>query len=90
MNNWFSPNAEFLKCCVRDFKTHFYECDFRIGPNGGDNHMLKEFLEGSYMCHQGRCYQRPLEKALKKTCVAEVHEIFKDHGDPVIKAFDLG
>lgn len=90
MNDWFSPNAEFMKCCLRDFKDHFYECDFKIGPNGGENKMLKEFVEGSKLCHQGRCFQKPLEHSLQKTCVAEVHEIFKDHGDPIVKSFNLG
>ncbi|EDV92037.1 GH24694 [Drosophila grimshawi] len=79
-NNWYSANAEFLDCCVRDLKSHGYECEYFAGPNGGDAKLLVEFLHNVEKCYFDECIKRPPGKSLKQTCLATVRSPAPDHG----------
>ncbi|KAH8276383.1 beta-1,3-galactosyltransferase 5 [Drosophila bipectinata] len=88
-NDWFSANAEFLDCCVRDLKQHSYECEYSIGPNGGDDRLLVEFLHNVEKCYFDECVKRPAGKSLKETCVAAAKSRAPEHGLAEIKPVKL-
>ncbi|XP_023167765.2 beta-1,3-galactosyltransferase brn [Drosophila hydei] len=79
-NNWYSANAEFLDCCVRDLKLHGYECEYFAGPNGADAKLLVEFLHNVEKCYFDECIKRPPGKSLKQTCLATVKSPAPEHG----------
>ncbi|XP_017871937.1 PREDICTED: beta-1,3-galactosyltransferase 1 [Drosophila arizonae] len=79
-NNWYSANAEFLDCCVRDLKLHSYECEYFAGPNGADAKLLVEFLHNVEKCYFDECIKRPPGKSLKQTCLATVKSPAPEHG----------
>ncbi|KAH8288272.1 hypothetical protein KR044_013072 [Drosophila immigrans] len=79
-NAWYSANAEFLDCCVRDLKLHGYECEYFAGPNGGDAKLLVEFLHNVEKCYFDECSKRPAGKSLKETCLASVKSPAPEHG----------
>ncbi|XP_060663085.1 beta-1,3-galactosyltransferase brn [Drosophila nasuta] len=79
-NAWYSANAEFLDCCVRDLKQHGYECEYFAGPNGGDAKLLVEFLHNVEKCYFDECSKRPAGKSLKETCLASVKSPAPEHG----------
>ncbi|KAM7350493.1 beta-1,3-galactosyltransferase 5 isoform 2-T2 [Cochliomyia hominivorax] len=90
LNDWFSANAEFLNCCVKDLKLNSLECDYFVGPNGGDAKLLIEFLHNVEKCYYDECTKRGKEQNLKNTCVAEYKHIMPDHGEAKIKPVKLG
>ncbi|KAH8388090.1 hypothetical protein KR093_011614 [Drosophila rubida] len=79
-NAWYSANGEFLDCCVRDLKLHGYECEYFVGPNGGDAKLLIEFLHNVEKCYFDECSKRPAGKSLKQTCLASVKSPAPEHG----------
>uniref|UniRef100_W8BXP2 Hexosyltransferase n=1 Tax=Ceratitis capitata TaxID=7213 RepID=W8BXP2_CERCA len=90
LNAWYSANAEFIDCCVRDLKQpSSYECEYFVGPNGGDNKLLVEFLHNVEKCYFDECTKRPPEKSLKKTCVASAKHLLPDHGSVHVKQVTL-
>lgn len=89
LNSWFSANSEFLDCCVRDLKDFSYECEYYVGPNGGDSKLIVEFLHNVEKCYFGECVKRSAEKSLKQTCVASAKHIIPDHGEALIRAVKL-
>ncbi|XP_011211781.2 beta-1,3-galactosyltransferase 5 [Bactrocera dorsalis] len=90
LNAWYSANAEFMDCCVRDLKSQSsYECEYFVGPNGGDNKMLVEFLHNVEKCYFDECSKRPPEKSLKKTCVGSAKHLLPDHGSGQVKQVAL-
>lgn len=64
----FTPNSEFLQCCLQDFNKDLY-CDINIGPNGGDNNMFYHFNKQAKKCFHGKCKRRL--KSIDESCVAE-------------------
>ncbi|EDV45341.1 beta-1,3-galactosyltransferase brn [Drosophila erecta] len=88
-NDWFSANAEFIDCCVRDLKQHSYECEYSVGPNGGDDRLLVEFLHNVEKCYFDECVKRPVSKSLKETCLAAAKSRPPKHGFAEIKALRL-
>ncbi|XP_054726941.1 beta-1,3-galactosyltransferase 5 [Anastrepha obliqua] len=90
LNAWYSANAEFIDCCVRDLKQQSsYECEYFVGPNGGDSKMLIEFLHNVEKCYFDECSKRPPEKSLKKTCIGSAKHILPDHGNGQVKQVAL-
>ncbi|XP_018319041.1 beta-1,3-galactosyltransferase 5 [Agrilus planipennis] len=48
---YFTTSTEELKCCIDDYKKYKYDCDYVIGPNGGDNNLFFEFNEIMKKCY---------------------------------------
>ncbi|BFG00548.1 beta-1-3-galactosyltransferase brn [Drosophila madeirensis] len=88
-NDWYSANSEFLDCCVRDLKQHSFECEYSVGPNGGQAKLLVEFLHHVEKCYFDECTKRPVGKSLKDTCVAAAKVHVPEHGLPQVKPLKL-
>ncbi|XP_058450071.1 beta-1,3-galactosyltransferase 5 [Malaya genurostris] len=89
LNRWFSANSEFLDCCIRDMKRYSYQCDYYVGPNGGNNNLIVDFVQELERCYDNACYQRPNGKPLTKTCVAEYKQNVQDNGNPQVSRMRL-
>uniref|UniRef100_A0A182K2F9 Hexosyltransferase n=1 Tax=Anopheles christyi TaxID=43041 RepID=A0A182K2F9_9DIPT len=90
LNRWYSSNSEFLDCCIRDMKRYAYQCDYYVGPNGGNGKLIMEFIQELERCYDNACYQRPSGKSLTATCVAEYKQQIKpDHGTAMISQMKL-
>ncbi|EAA01640.3 AGAP002017-PA [Anopheles gambiae str. PEST] len=90
LNRWYSSNSEFLDCCIRDMKRYSYQCDYYVGPNGGNGKLIMEFIQELERCYDNACYQRPPGKSLTATCVAEYkQQIQPDHGTAMISQMKL-
>ncbi|XP_053670227.1 beta-1,3-galactosyltransferase 5 [Anopheles nili] len=91
LNRWFSANSEFLDCCIRDMKRYAYQCDYYVGPNGGNNKLIMEFVQELERCYDNACYQRPAGKSLTATCVAEYRQQLNvpDHGTAMVSQMKL-
>ncbi|XP_050070183.1 beta-1,3-galactosyltransferase 5 [Anopheles maculipalpis] len=90
LNRWYSSNSEFLDCCIRDMKRYAYQCDYYVGPNGGNEKLIMEFIQELERCYDNACYQRPPGKSLTATCVAEYkQQINPDHGTAMISQMKL-
>ncbi|XP_055911073.1 beta-1,3-galactosyltransferase 5 [Eupeodes corollae] len=89
LNEWFSSNAQFLDCCIRDVKDFSYECEYFVGPNGGDTKMIIEFLHGIEKCYFDECTKRTPEQSVKQTCVSSAKRFVPDHGDALIREVKL-
>lgn len=86
LNGLFTVHPEFLRCCMNDLLKHGYECEFLIGPNGGDNNLYYEFNKIMKRCFYGVCKKRG--KFLNETCVAE-RKFNIGRGDPQVNAYRL-
>ncbi|XP_035779654.1 beta-1,3-galactosyltransferase 5-like [Anopheles albimanus] len=91
LNRWFSANSEFLDCCIRDMKRYAYQCDYYVGPNGGNAKLIAEFVQELERCYDNACYQRPAGKSLTATCVAEYKNLLPaaDHGTAMVSQMKL-
>uniref|UniRef100_A0A8D8BWI4 Hexosyltransferase n=1 Tax=Culex pipiens TaxID=7175 RepID=A0A8D8BWI4_CULPI len=90
LNKWFSANSEFLDCCIRDMKRFSYQCDYYVGPNGGTQRLIMDFVQELERCYDNACYQRPSGKPLTKTCVAEYRNHgMQDHGTAMVSMMRL-
>uniref|UniRef100_A0A182QP61 Hexosyltransferase n=1 Tax=Anopheles farauti TaxID=69004 RepID=A0A182QP61_9DIPT len=91
LNRWYSSNSEFLDCCIRDMKRYAYQCDYYVGPNGGNGKLIMEFVQELERCYDNACYQRPAGKSLTATCVAEYKQKLNaaDHGTAMISQMRL-
>ncbi|XP_049288340.1 beta-1,3-galactosyltransferase 5 [Anopheles funestus] len=90
LNRWFSSNSEFLDCCIRDMKRYAYQCDYYVGPNGGNGKLIMEFIQELERCYDNACYQRPPGKSLTATCVAEYkQQLSPNHGTAMISQMKL-
>ncbi|XP_005185586.1 beta-1,3-galactosyltransferase 5 [Musca domestica] len=91
LNSWFSANPDFLSCCVRDLKKPIaMECEFYVGPNGGESKLLIEFLHNVEKCYYDECLKRSKEQSLKNTCVGAFKHILPDHGNAEVKMVAMG
>ncbi|XP_022219055.2 beta-1,3-galactosyltransferase brn isoform X2 [Drosophila obscura] len=88
-NDWYSANSEFLDCCVRDLKQHNFECEYSVGPNGGNDKLLVEFLHHVEKCYFDECTKRPAGKSLRDTCVAAATSRVPQHGLAQVKPLKL-
>lgn len=86
LNRLFTVHPEFLRCCMSDLIKFGYECDFTIGPNGGDNNLYYEFNKVMRRCFYNVCGKRI--KPLNQTCVAE-KIIAVGRGEPQVNSFKL-
>ncbi|XP_055638180.1 beta-1,3-galactosyltransferase 5 [Toxorhynchites rutilus septentrionalis] len=89
LNKWFSANSEFIDCCIRDMKRYSYQCDYYVGPNGGNSKLIMDFIQELERCYDNACYQRPSGRSLTATCVAEYKNIVQDHGTALINMIRL-
>ena len=89
LNKWYSANSEFLDCCIRDMKRYSYQCDYYIGPNGGNNKLISEFVQELERCYDNACFQRHPGKSLTQTCVAEYKNHIHDPGAPMVRQIRL-
>ncbi|XP_065075145.1 beta-1,3-galactosyltransferase 5-like [Ochlerotatus camptorhynchus] len=91
LNKWFSANSEFLDCCIRDMKRFSYQCDYYVGPNGGNSRLIMDFIQELERCYDNACYQRPSGKPLTKTCVAEYKNTVgqQQHGTALVSMMRL-
>uniref|UniRef100_A0A182NCF9 Hexosyltransferase n=1 Tax=Anopheles dirus TaxID=7168 RepID=A0A182NCF9_9DIPT len=91
LNRWYSSNSEFLDCCIRDMKRYAYQCDYYVGPNGGNGKLIMAFVQELERCYDNACYQRPAGKSLTATCVAEYKQQLNaaDHGTAMISQMRL-
>lgn len=90
MNDQFSSNPEFMECCIRDTTTRRLVCDYLIGPNGGDQRMIVNYIRSARVCHIGGCHKRELDFHVKYTCVAEFKDLIRDRGNPEIVPMKFG
>lgn len=89
LNKWFSANSEFIDCCIRDMRKSSYQCDYYAGPNGGNPKLIMEFIQELERCYDNACYQRPSDKPLTKTCVAEYKNAVQEHGTALVSMMRL-
>lgn len=86
LKEYFTVHPEFLQCCMRDTEKSRYDCEFYVGPNGGDNNLFFTFNEIMTVCYHERCYKR--EKPLNETCVAE-KKFSLGKGNAVVETYKL-
>lgn len=89
LNHWYSANSEFLECCIQDAIKSNLNCDYHVGPNGGENKMIIRFTKAMEQCQDDFCGDRQPENSLKATCIGQVKEIVKDHGEAFLKPIRL-
>lgn len=89
LNKWYSANSQFLDCCIKDMSRFQLKCDYHIGPNGGDNKMIIDFNREVKKCYESGCSDRSPESSLYNTCIGQIKEIVKDHGNAVIQEIKL-
>ncbi|XP_011505787.1 PREDICTED: beta-1,3-galactosyltransferase 5 [Ceratosolen solmsi marchali] len=90
INNYFTLDHRFLKCCMKEKKKQSkYKCDFIVGPDGGDNSLLLTFQKYSKNCYQYNCKSRPKEQLLKDTCILDDENSNLDIGLAQIKKLPL-
>lgn len=86
LHDLFTVHPEFLRCCINDVLKHGYDCEFSIGPNGGDNNLFYEFNKIMKRCFYSVCKRRI--KFLNETCVAE-RKFNVGKGEPQVNSYRL-
>lgn len=95
LNAWFSANAEFLDCCVRDMRKYRLRCDYFVGPNGGDAQLIVDFTAAVQRCYAEvedevvGCAERKPDEAMAVSCVARRKVLLEEHGRPVVEPMRL-
>lgn len=94
VNEWFSANSQFLDCCIDDVKKNALNCDYHIGPNGGDVSLIVAFNDAMAKCYdfdgQGDgCAQRTHEHMLARTCIGVDKHLVEQHGSGIVQAMRL-
>lgn len=92
LTEWFSANPDFLDCCVRDMKRFNLECEFVIGPNGGDTKLLPLFQNEAKKCLKSKsCRLRHgAAENLRNTCVTEFKDVLRNnHGSAIVRPIKL-
>lgn len=87
LNHIFTVQPEFLRCCINDLLKYGYECEFVVGPNGGDNNLYYEFNKVLKKCFYNICGRR--KKFLNETCIAEVKFNIVGRGDAEVRTYKL-
>lgn len=89
---WFSANPDFLDCCVRDLKRFKWECEFVVGPNGGDTKLLSLFQAEARKCFQTDvcAERRGSAQNIRNTCVTEYKDVLRNnHGSAIVRPIKL-
>lgn len=89
INEKFSSNSEFIDCCIRDINNKRIQCDYLIGPNGGDPNLILSFIKATKTCFLGGCKKRDKQHHVKNTCVAQVKDVLNERGEPQVQAIRL-
>lgn len=94
LTEWFSANPDFLDCCVRDLKRFNLQCEFVIGPNGGDTKLLSIFQAEARRCFQSQppiCRQRlGAGENIRNTCVTAYKDVLRsNHGNAIVRPIKL-
>uniref|UniRef100_A0A336LNU1 Hexosyltransferase n=1 Tax=Culicoides sonorensis TaxID=179676 RepID=A0A336LNU1_CULSO len=89
MNELFSANSEYIDCCIRDILNKRIQCDYLIGPNGGDSNLIVSFIKSTRTCYLGGCKHRDPQHHVRNTCVAEVKDLLRERGEPQVQAIRL-
>lgn len=72
LNEFFTTNNEYLNCCLKDAPKKL-QCDFAVGPNGGDTELQVKFKDFSQYC-KANCKPRSKEFAVNNTCIVAWHD----------------
>lgn len=89
---WFSANPDFFECCLRDLKKSQLECEFVVGPNGGDTNLLTLYQKEVRKCFQTTvCRERRgSSENLRNTCVTEYKDLLRNnHGSAIVRPIKL-
>lgn len=89
---WFSANSDFFHCCLRDSKRSNLECEFVVGPNGGDTQLLSLFqLEARRCFESDTCTERRgIAEDIRQTCVTEYRDVLRNsHGSAIVRPIKL-
>ncbi|XP_014480561.1 PREDICTED: beta-1,3-galactosyltransferase 5 [Dinoponera quadriceps] len=68
----YTTDHRYLECCMKGRKS-LLQCEFLIGPNGGDAELQIRFKEFAKFCHTN-CSVRPATNLVGKTCVVAYKE----------------
>ena len=84
INRYFAVHAELMQCCLRDLPV--VQCDYLVGPNGGDTGMFHNFNVLAEKCYGKPCGIR--ERPLNYTCVVEKKPTLGP-GRAIVEPFNL-
>ncbi|XP_048516335.1 beta-1,3-galactosyltransferase 5 [Athalia rosae] len=84
MHEIFTTNHEYLNCCLKD-KEKKFQCDFAIGPNGGDTELQVKFQNFAKYCTTN-CFPRPEHFSVNNTCIVAWHDPSLGRGQAQIVA----
>ena len=66
LNSYYTPHVNHLECCAR---AETLLCDYMVGPAGGDEALLADFLGQARRCWRAGCVRRKPEVSVARTCV---------------------
>lgn len=94
LTEWFSANPDFIDCCIRDMKRFNLQCEFVIGPNGGDTKLLAIFQSEARRCFQSQpsiCRTRNgAGENIRNTCVTAYKDVLRSsHGNAIVRPIKL-
>lgn len=55
LSRYFTTEAKYLFCCLKNLEIYDIDCDYIIGPNGGDNVLFFKFNRAMEKCSQIKC-----------------------------------
>lgn len=84
LNRYFAVHTELMQCCLRDLPV--VQCDYLIGPNGGDTGMFYNFNVLAEQCYSKPCGIR--ERPLNDTCVVDKKPLLGP-GKAIVEPFKL-
>lgn len=94
-NHLYSPNPQFMQCCLLDLLYHQYRCPYMVGPNGGETVMINAianavkdncYNSAQFPDHNKCVYRDSNIPSIKETCVG-VENLFRPYfrGKPIVK-----
>lgn len=86
LNQLFTVHPQYLLCCMEDLIRSGHDCQFVVGPNGGDDNLFYKFNKVMSRCFYGKCKKR--SKLLNETCVAP-YVVNVGRGDAEINKYKL-
>lgn len=66
LNKYYTTHPEHLKCCMAKPK---YQCDFWVGPNGGETKLVQNFEKYAEACYKYKCKKRLRGASVRDNCV---------------------
>ncbi|KAL1138631.1 hypothetical protein AAG570_008694 [Ranatra chinensis] len=85
INEHFSYHPELFECCIRDG----VECEFSVGPNGGDHSLQISYQRHAYKCYIKQCKKLPYGRTVEQMCVAQRKPPAVGKGIPHFKVIRL-